>query len=116
MSFTIAKEKVVGYEPSELRHFHVHGFEWVDNLHFLQEPSEFLGSSAPAYVAVAKERFLEAGWAGDGEIKLLWLPPFVFPLSLSISPEGLVLWHVKQTEDGVTFMLSPFELPFEEFK
>jgi hypothetical protein len=115
MAFTISKDAVITYQPNDLRAFHVHGFEWIDNLHFLVAPSEFVGSRASSYIEVAKERFLEAGWEGDGEVRLLWLPPFAFPLGLQVPPAGVVLWHVKQEEDGVSFILSPFELPFEEF-
>ncbi|BBA36992.1 uncharacterized protein sS8_5069 [Methylocaldum marinum] len=116
MSFTIQKDNVVPYGPEELRSFRVYGFEWIDNLHFLVDPKEFLGSRTEAYEEVAKERFLEAGWAGDGKIQLLWLPPFVFPLSLGVASEGVILWHVKQKDDGVSFLLAPVALPFEEFQ
>lgn len=116
MSFSISKDRVVPYGPEELRNFRVYGFEWIDNLHFLIDPQMFLGSRAEAYEEIAKERFLEAGWAGDGKIQLLWLPPFTFPLNLDVAPEGVILWHVKQEEDGVSFLLAPLALPFEEFQ
>ncbi len=116
MAYSIGEKEVISYGPEELKECRVYGFEWIDNLHFLQRPETFLGNRAPDYIAIAKERFLEAGWQGDGEITLLWLAPFVFPLSLQVQPAGAVLWHVKQEEDAVSFLLSPFELPFEEFQ
>ena len=116
MSYSIAAEHVITYGPEALREFYVYGFEWIDNLHFLVNPQQFVGDRAPAYLTVAREQFLKAGWAGDGEVALLWLPPFVFPLSPPISPEGVVLWHVKQEEDGLSFLLSPIPLCFEEFR
>ena len=67
-----------------------------------------------AHIEAARAVFLEAGWHGDGEIGLLWLPPFVFPLE-SQEWVGLALWHVKQVEDGTSWLLSPVELPFEGF-
>ena len=116
-AFTIPLEKVVSYGAQELRSFHVYGFEWIDNLHFLGNPQTFLGERAEAYITVAKERFKEAGWAGDGEVCLLWLPPFVFTIALKIPPEGVVLWHVKSAaQDGLSYLLSPLKLPFEEFQ
>jgi hypothetical protein len=89
---------------------------YIDNLHFLADPSEFINGNTEPYTKIAEERFLANGWEGDGTIQLLWLPSFVFPGELGISPEGVVLWHVKQEEDGVSFILSPIELPFEKFQ
>ena len=57
---------------------------------------------------------MEVGWAGDGEVALLWLPAFGCPLSPPLPWEGVVLWHVKQEEDGLSFLLSPRPSLFEE--
>lgn len=116
MSYSIPKRDVVSYEPEALGSFHTYIFEWVDNLHFLGSPAEFIGSDVEAYLSIARDRFSEMGWEGDGEIRLLWLPPFVFPFDSGVKPEGLLLWHVKQQEDGVSFILSPMELPFQAFQ
>jgi hypothetical protein len=115
MSFSINKSEVVVYPPSALRDFRLYGFEWIDNLRFVRSPNDFVANSAE-YIDEARTRFLEAGWQGDGEIGLLWIPPFVFPVSQSVPAVGVVVWHVKQDEDGVTFLLSPIDLPFEEFE
>lgn len=114
MAYSILSTDVINYSPRAMRDFHAYGYEWIDNLHFIMPPNAFLADPAP-YVNVAKARFAAAGWEGDGEVGLLWLPPFVFPLSMKIPPRGVVVWHVKQTEDGVSFLLSPIPLPFEEF-
>lgn len=113
MSFTIDKTKVITYPPSALRGFHVYGYEWIDNLNFVRPLREFI-ADPDEYVQIAKARFLAAGWHGDGRIGLLWLPPFVFPKE--VSPEGIVVWHVKQVEDGTSWLLSPIPLPFAEFQ
>jgi hypothetical protein len=105
----------VDYEPEALRLFAVYGFEWIDNLLFLQNPELFVGSRATKYIAIAQERFTGLGWKGDGDIQLLWLPSFAFPLELNVPSTGIVIWHVKQIEDGVSFLLSPIKLPFQEF-
>ena len=118
MAFTIPKHGVIDHPASALREYHVHRYEWIDDLHFILRPEDFLplpNEQLERYLAVARERFKEAGWQGDGEIGLLWLPPFVFPRALEARPEGLVLWHVKQEDDGVSFLLSPIPLPFEGF-
>lgn len=115
MAYTITSNEVIDYKPDALRSFFVYGFEWIDNLLFLQNPKSFLGSRAMEYETIARERFAACGWQGDGDIQLLWLPSFVFPLILNIQPTGVTVWHVKQVEDGVSFLLSPIELPFPEF-
>ena len=109
-------EHVIPYGPEALRTLDVYGVEWRDSLHFLVNPQEFVGDRTPAYLAIARERFLEAGWAGDGEVALLWLPAFGFPLAPPIPWAGVVLWHVKQEEDGLSLLLSPRPLLFEEFR
>ena len=116
LAFSIPKSMVIPYAPEALNSFNVYGFEWIDNLYFLADPASFTNGNAAPYIAIAKERFLEAGWAGDGDIQLLWLPSFVFPLNFGVKPDGVILWHVKQESDGVSFMLSPIGLPFEEFQ
>ncbi len=116
MAFSIKRDEIVTYPAEALRQFEVYGYEWIDDLWFCRAPEEILGAKAPDYVAVAKEIFLEAGWMGDGDVQLIWLPPFVFPMGPPRRPEGVVVWHVKQEEDGVSFLLSPLKLPFEEFQ
>ena len=100
-----------------MKEFYLHGYEYIDCLHFLQNPVEFLETPEllPEYLNEAANLFREAGWAGDGDIQLLWLAPFVFPLAMNVGWEGVLLWHVKQMEDGLSWLLSPIKLPFEEF-
>lgn len=114
MAYTVAKSQLVDYQPEALEAFHLVAFEWIDNLHFISPPEHFIAEPTD-YVAVVKRRFRKAGWAGDGSIGLLWLPPFVFPLEMNIPPVGVLVWHVKQENDGISWLLSPIELPFEEF-
>jgi len=118
MAYTIPKNEVIDYPACALREFRVYCYEWIDDLHFIRPPEEFLPmpeEQLEPYLKIVRERFNEAGWHGDGDIGLLWLPPFVFPLSLKINPPGVLLWHVKQEENGVSWLLSPIELPFSEF-
>lgn len=118
MAYTISKHEVINHSAAGLRNFHLYRFEWIDNLHFLRPPEDFLplpSEQLEVYLSVARECFTKAGWDGDGQITLLWLPSFVFPTSSKVVSEGVVLWHVKQTNDGVSWILSPVELPYEEF-
>ncbi len=114
MSFTEPLHAIISYPPEAMETFYVYGYEWIDNLHFVLPPTHFLADPAK-YVTVAREQFADAGWEGDGEIGLIWLPPFVFPIDCGVPTVGVVLWHVKQLEDGISWLLSPIELPFENF-
>lgn len=115
MAFSIPGKQVIAYPPKRLLAFEAYVFEWIDNLHFLLDPGEFIEGDAAPYLAIAAQRFRQQGWDGDGTIQLLWLPPFAFPRHADVGTEGVVLWHVKQLKDGLSFLLSPLPLPFEEF-
>lgn len=117
MSYTISLDKIIDYPPEKLREFIPYGYEYIDNRQFALKPDVVLGSAEKAlpYIEEAKRAFIEMDWRGDGDIELLWIPPFVFPLALMIPPVGIAIWHVKQEEDGVSYLLSPITLPFDEF-
>ena len=101
------KSKIINYGPEELRTFELISYEWIDNLCFTVSPKECL-SNSDEYVQIAKEIFLEAGWYGDGEIELMWIPPFAFAGNMSRdATEGITVWHVKQKEDGISWILHP---------
>ncbi|HNL37564.1 MAG: hypothetical protein U0U46_07820 [Saprospiraceae bacterium] len=109
MPYSIDKKRTIGYPPESLLTFFRHSFEWIDNLNFALSPSDCL-DHAEEYIAVAKKIFLEMGWHGDGEIQLIWIPPFMFDgLRTARFTEGIVVWHVKQQEDGISWLLSPFD-------
>lgn len=105
------KKKIINYPPEKLRTFGVIMYEWIDNLCFTIDPKECL-ENADEYFSIARELFLKAGWYGDGEIELMWIPPFMFKGTRT--PEftvGVIVWHVKQLEDGISWILTPIELP-----
>ncbi|MEP6725557.1 MAG: hypothetical protein ABJC98_07065 [Bacteroidota bacterium] len=107
MSYSVKKHEVITYPPEELRKFVVFTYEWIDNLNFTL-PAALFVSNADEYIQVAKERFLAAGWDGDGDIALMWVPPFMCrDFKMGDLSMGITMWHVKQTEDGTSFLLSP---------
>jgi hypothetical protein len=114
MSYTIPESAVIDYPPELLNSFHLYAYEWIDNLQFIPPPKYFIADPTK-YLSIARKRFIEGGWDGDGEIGLMWLPPFVFSLDPKIPWEGIIIWHVKQTDDGISWMLSPVRLPFKPF-
>jgi hypothetical protein len=113
MAFSIKKTDIIDYPPEALTTFHLESYEWIDNLNFTLNPKDCL-SNANAYIKVAKEMFLnKGGWDGDGEIALMWIPPFMIPYdSTKKFFNGVVIWHVKQKEDGISWILTPIDLPF----
>ncbi|WP_177764921.1 hypothetical protein [Flavobacterium sp. I3-2] len=111
MAYSIKKEDVIKYEPNELRNFKLFIHEYIDNLNFTFKPADFL-SNADEYLKFASELFSNAGWYGDGEIQLIWVPPFIFnDYTNNEDANGIVIWHVKQKEDGISWLLSPIEFP-----
>lgn len=57
-----------------------------------------------------KELFLSKGWEGDGEIGLIWLPPFV---DVGVEDTyGNYIWHVKQRNNGTSWLASSCVLNF----
>ena len=111
MSYTVPASSLINYSAEAMASFPIYLFEWIDNLHFIQAPDRFL-PDASAHVEAARAAFHRAGWEGTGDVGLLWLPDFVFPKVSSSFSVGIILWHVKQVEDGISWLISPIELPF----
>ena len=65
---------------------------------------------AEAVITAVEIRFKQLNWDGDGEMQIMWLPPFV-----GAGPHdwfGCYALHVKQTDDGISWIASPSVLPF----
>lgn len=114
MSFTIRKDDIIDYPATDLYGFSLCMYEWIDNLHFTLSPAECLHEPSE-YIEIASKLFKEAGWAGDGQIELMWIPPFMFNgIRSDEFTKGVVIWHVKQTSDGFSWILSPIHIPIDE--
>jgi len=100
------KKQIISYPPETLRTFAVYSYEWIDNLNFTLDPKDCL-ENPDDYIDIAKDMFLEAGWDGDGIIELMWIPPFVLEQQMTTNTLGVVVWHVKQLEDGISWILYP---------
>lgn len=79
-------------------------YEFIDNLDARFDPLEVYGNSEETRNVVKKvaELFKRHGWEGDGEIKLIWLPPFLD--EAHDSNFGEYIWHVKQKNNGTSFL------------
>ncbi|WDF57894.1 hypothetical protein PQ462_14320 [Flavobacterium sp. KACC 22758] len=114
MAYSIKKDEVIKYKPEELKTFKLYVYEWIDNLNFTFDPNHFL-PNADEYKKIAANLFKNAGWEGDGDIELIWIPPFVYSeYGFKEIALGFIVWHVKQEEDGISWLLSPQKLPFLE--
>ncbi len=97
------KNKVDGY--------YVYRYEHLDDLSFIRKRDDIdpmIKLPAEDEIAVL---FRRHGWEGDGEIGLLWLPPFV-----GVGTQdtwGVYVWVVKQANNGTAFLASEFELNFQ---
>ena len=101
------KSAMINYPPETLRTFEHIAYEWIDNLNFTLDPADCL-EDPESYINIAKEIFLADGWDGDGKIELMWIPSFMFdPLKLEDYTLGIIVWHVKQQEDGISWLLFP---------
>jgi hypothetical protein len=58
-----------------------------------------------ALLGEVKAIFKSNGWEGDGELGLFWIPPFYYsPKADEDMTEGVWVWHVKQHNNGVSFL------------
>ncbi|MEP6895143.1 MAG: toll/interleukin-1 receptor domain-containing protein [Chloroflexota bacterium] len=98
--------------PYVIDNYHVYAYEHIDMLEFMPLAARVLQGSknAPKIFETVKRRFRKAGWEGDGEIRLLWIPPFI---GAGVQDTyGVTVWFVKQNNNGTSFLASPVPLPF----
>lgn len=79
-------------------------YEHIDNLDARFDPASIFGECEETHKAIeqVKELFRERGWEGDGEVKLIWLPPFLD--EAHDDSYGDYIWHVKQNNNGTSFL------------
>lgn len=78
----------------------VETFQFIDNLEHIISPESVLGDCKDD-IEIVKKAFLNAGWEGDGDIGLIWIPPFV---SMRGGINNEYVWHVKQSNNGISFL------------
>lgn len=102
-------------QSSVIQGYYVYEYTFLDDLQFVKVPEQIFchehGGQLDAVVQAVKQRFLDAGWEGDGDIGILWLPPFV---DAGVEDTwGTYVWHVKQSNNGISFLASPYPLEFD---
>ena len=96
------------HDPETIKTMQIYMYHHIDLLLYIPSADSVLGD-APNKVGIIqqlRERFLEAGWEGDGEIGMIWIPPFFYGLD----KKGICIWHVKQSNNGTSWLVSPVKL------
>ena len=98
--------------PRVINDFFVYEYQHVDELAFMPLAADVL-SHHPRYKEViekVKFRLSAEGWEGDGQLRLLWIPPFI---GAGVEDTwGVGVWFVKQSNNGTAWIASPVPLPF----
>lgn len=111
--------------PETIRQYFVYAYCFLDDLRFMRNPVEVIEEWNKFYpfdkvdkvselITAVRGRFLKEGWEGDGEIGLLWLPPFTD--TGTEDTYGTYIWHVKQQNNGISWLLSSVELRFKRIE
>ncbi|WP_294399614.1 hypothetical protein [Prosthecobacter sp.] len=98
--------------PECVQNYHCYAYEYLDDLSFMPLARDLFGDwkFAPSLLAKVTDKLKALGWEGDGEFQILWLPPFA-----GAGPHdthGCYALHVKQENDGISWIASPYILPF----
>jgi hypothetical protein len=104
--------------PEHASKLNVYQYQFLDDLSFVRSPHEVFGESAKeeidAYLAALRQRFTGAGWEGDGRIGVIWFPPFV---DVGIEDTwGNYVWHVKQSNNGTSWLATHEDLAFKRLR
>lgn len=102
-------------KPTLIDDYEVYRYEHIDFLNFMPEVEESIKSwdGSDKLISKVENKLKENGWEGDGTLRFLWLPPFVFNDS---GTWGTLIWVVKQQNNGTSFLCSPRPLPFENLR
>lgn len=112
-----APQHGVGFQRTEVKmlpnqtsvkDYNIYTYTFLDDLSFIKNPYEYFKyetkDKIEDAIALLGERFKEHGWEGDGSIGIIWLPPFV---EEGIEDTwGTYIWHVKQSNNGISFLAS----------
>ena len=98
----------------DIKNYYVHRYQFLDDLGFIRTPESFFKehnlSNVDKYINEVKKLFKRCGWEGDGDIGIMWFPPFV---GAGVEDTyGVYVWHVKQYNNGISWIATPVVLPF----
>ena len=90
----------------------VYKYYFIDDPSFIKKPTFEMGPLGITHgkYQEAVKAMLSAGWEGDRELGIIWLPPFLFN---DCDTFGLYVWHVRQANNGTSFIASDYPLHFK---
>jgi len=97
--------------PDSVKKFFVYSYHYIDFHDYTKPAQEILEhwSRGEDFISALKDLWLKHGWDGDGVVTSIWLPPFLVE---DLNDEvGLIVWHVKQLEDGTSWLASDKAIP-----
>lgn len=98
------------FEEELVEDFYIYKYQFIDELNYIFSPEDVYCDKELMHkqIDVVKYHFLQEGWEGDGNIGIIWIPPF---LDESYDNNcGICIWHVKQNNDGISYLASKKEL------
>ncbi|MEZ0175554.1 MAG: toll/interleukin-1 receptor domain-containing protein [Candidatus Reddybacter sp.] len=98
--------------PECVHEYHGYEYQHIDVLEYMPSAETVLQHTPnrDEIIKNVKKKLSDDGWEGDGEIQILWVPPFV---GAGVEDTwGFAIWFVKQSNNGTAFMASPVSLPF----
>ncbi|MGA7568986.1 MAG: hypothetical protein WBW53_23230 [Terriglobales bacterium] len=66
--------------PADAKTLLIQQYQFLDDLSFIRNPADVYKSEKgelKQFIVALRTQFKKAGWEGDGEIGVIWLPPFV---------------------------------------
>lgn len=102
-----------------IKNYKVYQYQFLDDLSFIKTPKELAKNfdfydeehTIDDYILEVSKLFKNNGWEGDGKIGVIWIPPFTN--SELEDTFGTYVWHVKQNNNGTSFIASPHNLNFK---
>lgn len=98
--------------PSVIDEYSVYQYQHIDCLELMPTAAAILQDipNRDEVLKAVRTKFRSSGWEGDGDIQIMWIPPFV---GAGVEDTwGLAVWFVKQSNNGTAFLASPVKLPF----
>jgi hypothetical protein len=85
--------------PDTAKRLDIQHYQFLDYHDFIRTPKDVFDESSKEeldkFVRALRRELTKAGWEGDGEIGLIWLPPFI---DVGVEDTwGTCVWHVKQS-------------------
>lgn len=101
-------------DQNSVKAYHVYTYTFLDDLSCVRSPYDHFQYEeryrVDDAIKLIGDRFTEIGWEGDGTIGIIWLPPFV---DVGIEDtHGTYIWHVKQMNNGTSFLACDVPLIF----